>query len=150
MKKFFLFITLIAFSGLILTSCGGGDSAKTTTTKAKEEVKKTESAKKEPAKTETVDASKVQGNAEKGKEVYTKTCVACHLKGVAGAPALDNKEEWTKRAGQGMNTLLEHAIKGFQGETGVMPPKGTCNDCSDADLKSAIMFMLDKAGVAAK
>lgn len=145
MKKFFLFITMIAFSGLMLTSCGGGEAPKTTKHETKADVKKTE-----PAKTATADLSKVEGSVEHGKEIYTKTCVACHLKGVAGAPALDNKEQWSKRAATGMTTLLGHAIKGFQGETGVMPPKGTCTDCSDADLKSAIMYMLDKAGVSAK
>jgi cytochrome c5 len=36
--------------------------------------------------------------------------------------------------------LYEHAIKGFQGKTGVMPPKGG-SSASDEEIKAAVDYM---------
>jgi len=74
-----------------------------------------------------------------GEEVYNKSCVACHGVGVMGAPKLGNSDDWAPRLSQGMETVLSHAIKGFNG----MPPKGTCGNCSDAEIKAAIDHMID-------
>lgn len=81
-----------------------------------------------------------------GEVVYNKACIACHLKGVAGAAALDDKPRWDEIAAKGMPTLHEHAIKGYTGKYGVMPEKGTCMDCTEQDLYDAISFMITKAG----
>jgi cytochrome c5 len=40
-----------------------------------------------------------------------------------------------------MEGLFEHAIKGFNS----MPPKGTCADCSDDEIKGAVKYMVDKS-----
>ncbi len=144
MKKILLSLTMVAFFGLLMTSCGGDKKAsKTNETKA--EVKK-ETTKAE-AKTASVDVSKMKANLENGKKVYSKACIACHFTGVSGAPALKadkyNKEDWQKRADKGMATLLEHSIKGFNNN--LMPPKGTCMDCSEQDLFDAISYMYNEA-----
>ena len=82
-----------------------------------------------------------------GEAIYSKACIACHLKGVGGAAALDNKERWEEIAAKGMTTLVQHANTGYTGKYGVMPEKGTCMDCKEQDLYDAISFMMDEAGV---
>lgn len=83
--------------------------------------------------------------ADRGKQVYDMVCFACHADGIAGAPKLGDKALWGPRIAQGMDTLVNHAINGFQGSTGVMPPKGGRMDLSDEDIKAAVSYMVDQA-----
>jgi cytochrome c5 len=76
-----------------------------------------------------------------GKAIYESACVACHGMGIAGAPKFGDKSAWTARIAQGANTLYEHALKGYQGKGGLMPPKGGNMALSDADVKAAVDFM---------
>ncbi|HBI69424.1 MAG TPA: cytochrome c5 family protein, partial [Massilia sp.] len=64
--------------------------------------------------------------------------------GIAGAPKLADKAAWAPRIQQGTAVLYEHAIKGFQGKTGMMPPKGGAS-APDADVKAAVDFMVAAA-----
>ncbi len=80
--------------------------------------------------------------ADKGKAVYDGSCFACHSTGAGGAPKMGDKAAWADRIAQGEATLAEHAIKGFQGKTGMMPPKGGKADLSDDDVKAAISYMV--------
>jgi cytochrome c5 len=80
---------------------------------------------------------------DKGKTVYDTACVVCHQTGVGGAPKLGDKAAWADRLSQGEATLSEHAIKGFQGKTGMMPPKGGRADLSDEDVKAAVSYMVE-------
>lgn len=79
-----------------------------------------------------------------GKTLYDAACVACHGAGIAGAPKFGDKGAWAARIAQGSNTLYEHAIKGFQGKAGVMPPKGG-STAPDADVKAAVDYMVAAA-----
>lgn len=79
-----------------------------------------------------------------GKKVYDTACAACHTAGVAGAPKTGDKAAWAPRIQQGNNTLYEHAIKGFQGKAGFMPPKGG-SSASDAEVKAAVDYMVSAA-----
>ncbi len=90
------------------------------------------------------------GDYGNGKTVYDGLCVACHATGVAGAPKLTETEDWKVRAAQGMKVLQDHAVKGYTGKKGVMPPKGGNDKLSDEDIKNAIKFMLSQAGAEAK
>jgi len=81
--------------------------------------------------------------ADKGKKVYDTACVVCHQTGVAGAPKIGDKAAWADRIAQGEATLAERAIKGFQGKTGMMPPKGGRADLSDEDVKAAVSYMIE-------
>ena len=76
-----------------------------------------------------------------GEEVYNTNCSVCHAAGVAGAPKFGDAAAWAPRAEKGIDALLATAISGIN----AMPPKGTCMDCSDAELKSSIQYMLDAA-----
>jgi cytochrome c5 len=79
---------------------------------------------------------------DKGKTVYDTACVVCHQTGVGGAPKIGDKAAWADRIKQGEGTLADHAIKGFQGKTGMMPPKGGRTDLSDEDVKAAGSYMV--------
>ncbi len=141
MKKVILFIFLLAAGSFVLSSCGGSanknSSESTSTTKVEK-------------KAEKQQQKSFTANIENGKAVYGKVCVACHMTGVAGAPALKDKARWEEIAQKDMNTLHHDAINGFTGKHGVMPPKGTCSSCSDQDLYDAVAYMLKTAGVTAK
>ena len=93
---------------------------------------------------ETSPAKVAQANG-KGKQVYDSLCMACHAAGVAGAPRFGDKAAWGPRVAQGMDTLYKHAIEGFQGKTGVMPPKGGNTSLPDADVKAAVDYMVAQA-----
>jgi len=77
-----------------------------------------------------------------GKATYEKSCGVCHVAGVAGAPKLGDKAAWKDRIAQGNDKLYTHALKGFQGKVGMMPPKGGNAALSDADVKAAVDYMV--------
>lgn len=86
-----------------------------------------------------------QSDPAKGKSVYEATCSVCHGAGVAGAPRFADKAAWSPRIAQGLATLHEHALKGFQGKAGVMPPKGGNVSLADADVIAAVDYMASQA-----
>jgi cytochrome c5 len=101
-----------------------------------------EPAAKAPAqKPQAAAAAAGQGSAVDGKKVYDSTCTACHATGVANAPKLGDKAAWAPRIKQGMDALLQSALKG----KGAMPPKGGNTALSDAELRAAIEFMVSQA-----
>lgn len=76
-----------------------------------------------------------------GEEIYTKTCAMCHATGLAESPKLGDKSAWSPRIALGIDALVASATKG----KGSMPPKGSCNSCSTAELKSSIEYMISKS-----
>ena len=78
----------------------------------------------------------------RGKEVYDQACFICHATGVAGAPKIGDVADWSPRINQGTETLYSHAVKGFMGEGGLMPPKGGRMDFSDEDVNAAVDYMV--------
>jgi cytochrome c5 len=85
-------------------------------------------------------------NAEDaGEKTYKMACFACHGTGAAGSPKFGDKAAWKDRIAKGMDTLHQHALKGFQGTSGVMPPKGGRTDLSDADVMAAVDYMVSNA-----
>ena len=90
--------------------------------------------------TQSVSTAKVS-SADIGQQRYEKHCHICHESGLAGAPKFGDKSDWAPRIAEGMDTLFEHALKGYK----AMPPKGTCTECSDEELKKAIEYMVSKS-----
>ena len=78
-----------------------------------------------------------------GEKVYQTACHICHMTGVAAAPKLDDPAAWEPRLAQGMAGLLQAVTAG----KGLMPPKGGFMHLTEQDLRNAIEYMLDKAGV---
>lgn len=77
-----------------------------------------------------------------GPQVYNDACLVCHGSGVGGAPMISDSATWEARIAQGNDTLYLHAIEGFTGQTGYMPPKGARMDLSDADVRAAVDYMI--------
>ncbi|PCM43192.1 c-type cytochrome [Marinobacter sp. ANT_B65] len=73
-----------------------------------------------------------------GSEVYGAVCMACHTTGAAGAPVIGNSEAWAPRIDKGMETLLNHALNGFN----AMPAKGGCASCADEEIQAAVEHMV--------
>lgn len=87
-------------------------------------------------------SSEPEVKKEPGEETYEQYCHVCHKDGLAGAPKFRDKNDWSPRLeGKNIDDLVAIAIKGLN----AMPAKGTCTDCSDADLKDAIQYMLPKS-----
>lgn len=93
-----------------------------------------------PPATPAVAPASAAVSADAGKALFNSTCVACHGAGIAGAPKFADKAAWAPRIKQGNTVLYEHALKGFQGKTGMMPPKGGAT-ASDDEVKAAVDFM---------
>ncbi len=74
-----------------------------------------------------------------GSDVYGGACIACHGAGVLNAPKKGDAGDWGPRLEKGLDTLLKHALEGFN----AMPAKGTCMNCSDEEIKAAIEFMTE-------
>ena len=91
-----------------------------------------------PAATAAASASP----ADKGKATYDSVCFACHAVGAGGAPKFGDASAWADRIAQGKDTLYTHAINGYQGKAGMMPPKGGRPDIADDDVKAAVDYMV--------
>ena len=80
-----------------------------------------------------------------GPEVYHEVCIACHAApGIGGAPALGDGDAWAARIAQGMDKLIDHALHGYSGDTGIMPMKGGRLDLSDEEIIGAIRYMVEQ------
>jgi len=77
-----------------------------------------------------------------GAEVYEHGCYVCHGPGLTGAPRIDDKREWRRRQRKGREQLYQHAIKGFTGDSGPMPPKSGYVYLRDAEIKAAVNYMI--------
>ena len=74
-----------------------------------------------------------------GKKVYERFCVVCHRDGLVGAPKFQDDHAWKSRlAGRKLEELVATAVKGLN----AMPAKGTCYECNEEDIKSAVEYML--------
>jgi len=90
-------------------------------------------------------AGAVAAMPKTGEELFKQTCRACHGTGIAGAPNAGDKAVWGPRIAQGKDTLYHHAMAGYQGKTGVMPPKGGRTDAPDDLVKQAVDYMVGMA-----
>lgn len=79
--------------------------------------------------------------AANGEALYKQACTVCHAAGVAGAPKTGDKAAWAPRIAQGVEALTASAIKG----KGAMPPKGGAMAASDAEIKAAVQYLIDRA-----
>ncbi|MEX5551289.1 c-type cytochrome [Pseudomonas pergaminensis] len=70
-------------------------------------------------------------------QVYDSSCKLCHANPASGAPLTGDRAAWSPRIAQGVDTLLDHSINGYNG----MPPMGLCMQCSEAQFVALIGFM---------
>ena len=158
-------VVKLALSGLslsallTLSACSGGDN------KAAEEpaaVNEPETVVVEPeapveaepvVEAETVEAPEVEAEAvsteaaepevlaaDAGAVLYEKQCKVCHEKGLLAAPVFGDKEAWTPRIAQGIDTLHMHSAKGFN----KMPAQANA-EVSEAQVHAAVDYMVAAA-----
>lgn len=148
----------MAGAAIILAGCGDKQEAvapEMTDQAAQEavaEVVETETAGEQVAQTvatvsEQAPAAAVaeEPDLAQGKKIYSKNCFACHGSGAAGAPKLGDTENWAPRIAQGMDTMAGHAIAGYKGSAGYMPPKGGFMTLDDADVTAAVAYMVSES-----
>ena len=95
----------------------------------------------EGATAEAVDppnAAPVAATGRSGEAIYSRFCSACHETGVSDAPKFADEKAWAWRLKKGMDGLLETTVNGVD----LMPPMGTCMDCSKEELIAAINYMI--------
>ena len=76
-----------------------------------------------------------------GEEVYKAQCVACHGSGAAGAPKFGDAGAWGPRIKQGLDTLVNSALKG----KGAMGAQGG-GDFNDIEIARAVAYMANNGG----
>ena len=76
-----------------------------------------------------------------GEEVYKAQCAACHEAGAAGAPKFAVAAAWSARLGQGLDGLVNSALKG----KGAMGAQGG-GDFNDTEIARAVVSLANSAG----
>lgn len=99
---------------------------------------------------EDVELTRVTGAEEApapmtGAQVYNAACLACHGGGIAGSPMTGDSAAWGPRIAQGADLLYQHALEGYQGAAGYMPPKGGRSDLSDDEIIAAVEYLVQQA-----
>ena len=72
--------------------------------------------------------------------IVDRHCQACHDAGLAGAPKMDDADNWAPRIATGVDAMTQTVISG----KGAMPPKGTCFNCTDDQLLAAVEVMISR------
>jgi cytochrome c5 len=76
-----------------------------------------------------------------GPQVVKAQCVKCHQNGIGGAPKIGDLGAWTPRLKDGLDNLVRAAIRGHGG----MPPRGDKADLTDAEVRNAVLHMINPA-----
>jgi cytochrome c5 len=82
-----------------------------------------------------------QGSARGGEQVVKAICISCHETGKGGAPRIGDRDAWVPRLKLGVDNLVSAAIRGHDG----MPPRGGQANLTDAEIRSAILYMFNPA-----
>ncbi len=83
----------------------------------------------------------IEGDPSAGKKVYEEFCASCHAVDpsiAVGAPRFRVTQEWKPFMHQDFNLMMRWVDEGI----GAMPPRGGCFECSDQNLKDAVVYML--------
>ncbi|WP_343074198.1 c-type cytochrome [Chitinivorax tropicus] len=84
----------------------------------------------------------VAPGSRSGEQVYTAICSSCHATGAAGSPKMGDNAGWAPRISKGFQTLIDHAVKGFN----AMPARGGSPDLTDDEVARAVAYMANKSG----
>jgi cytochrome c5 len=75
--------------------------------------------------------------ARSGEEIVKAQCGKCHQDGKGGAPRIGDHDAWIPRLKDGLDNAVRSAISGHGG----MPARGGMPNLTDAELRSAILYM---------
>jgi cytochrome c5 len=75
--------------------------------------------------------------ARSGPEIVQAQCLNCHAYGQHGAPKMGDRTAWIGRAKDGLDSLVQSAIRGHGG----MPARGGMADLTDPEMRAAITYL---------
>jgi cytochrome c5 len=81
-----------------------------------------------------------------GEQIVKSQCARCHESGLHGAPRIDDRAAWTPRMKEGIDATVRSAIRGH----GKMPARGGLADLTDTELRAAILYLFNPAGIPPK
>lgn len=78
-----------------------------------------------------------------GKRIYEKYCAICHAPNAhyLNAPVLGDRAAWEPIIKHGVDIAILHTIQGY----GNMPARGACTQCNDAEIKAAVLYMIQNS-----
>jgi len=77
-----------------------------------------------------------------GQQIVEARCQECHATGKNGSPKIGDVDAWTPRLKDGVDRLVNSAISGHNS----MPARGGMANLSDAEMRSAVEYMVGKLG----
>jgi cytochrome c5 len=80
-----------------------------------------------------------------GEQVVKTQCFKCHEEGKGGAPRIGDRAAWIQRLKNGLEPTVRSAVNGHGG----MPARGGLANLSDAEIRSAVLYMLNAGNTAA-
>lgn len=135
----------VASMAVLLVACGKQESAAPAAAPAPAPAPVAAAPAAEASTPAAAPAPAAQAAGGAGKSVYGKVCALCHEAGVAGAPKPGDKDEWAPRIAQGNDVMYKHAIEGFTGSKGMMPPRGGGSSLTDDEVKAAVDYMVSQS-----
>ena len=87
-----------------------------------------------------------QSGERTGEQIVKQQCASCHEKGLHGAPRIDDRAAWAPRMKAGLDAMVRSATAGH----GKMPARGGLANTTDGELRSAIAYMFNPAGIPPK
>jgi cytochrome c5 len=72
-----------------------------------------------------------------GAEIVKAQCSKCHQEGKGGAPKIGDRDAWIPHLKDGLDNAVRSAINGHGG----MPARGGMPNLTDAELRSAVVYM---------
>lgn len=76
-----------------------------------------------------------------GKVVYENNCAICHKSEFKNAPKVGDIAAFKPIIAQGFEETFLKTLNGY----GNHPPRGACGDCTDAELKAAVQYMMQQS-----
>ena len=78
-----------------------------------------------------------------GEQLYQQVCASCHAQGLLNSPKPGDTAAWEPRYQKGLDTLVQHAVGGFN----QMPPQGQAPGATEDNIKAAVVYMLEQSGI---
>jgi len=89
-------------------------------------------------------AARTAAVVRSGEQIVQQACGNCHTSGTGGAPKIGDRAAWSKRVSVGVDKVTAAAIQGH----GKMPARGGMADLTDAEMKSAVLYMFGQSTAA--
>ncbi|MCA0403400.1 MAG: c-type cytochrome [Proteobacteria bacterium] len=84
----------------------------------------------------------IKGRPDEGGQIVQHFCASCHAEKPLielGAPKIANENDWSSRlVNRDIENLIKNTIEGLN----AMPPRGGCFECTDEQLKAAVIQLL--------